>query len=127
MTSKKFTYIVLAALLAGLFVTMYIIYTDFDSKWGLYFVIGYVVILLIWGLTFLVVAGSRLRKLRREEMRKRLGKFILLFAGLSVIQYGLYFFIKPAEAAQFQFGIPLGFALGFSFLDLMYSKNGRTE
>jgi amino acid transporter len=116
------TYIIFALVVVGKIIVLFIVNKNIDNNFSFYFVIGYVIFLLLSLLYFIIATVINLRKLKWFDIRKRLFRFVTLFILFSVTTYILKYMFRPSDIDVYDFGTPLGLALGLSFFDLMFSE-----
>ncbi|WP_083236860.1 hypothetical protein [Desulfosporosinus sp. BG] len=103
----------------GAIITIFILHESIDDKFAFKFVIGYLSIVSLSALYFLFIAILNIRKLKWVEMRKRLLKFIGMFASSSVLIIVLDYFFRPSKIDFIRvLSISLGSSFGMSFYDL---------
>jgi amino acid transporter len=117
---KKFNRVLLALLVVGIAITLLIVYQDIDHPYAFKFVIGFVIFLLLLPLYLTAAIFANMRKLRRNELRKRLVSFLIWFVFLSASSFLLDYLFRPSELDDWDWGIPLGLSMGITFYDLMF-------
>lgn len=115
-------YIIYTLFVVGTIIVLVIVNKNIDNTASFYFVIGYVIFLLLSLLYFIIATVINIRILKWSDIRKRLFKFITLFILISATTYILKYIFRPSDIDVFDFGTPLGLALGLSFFDLMFFK-----
>ncbi|MGD6778549.1 hypothetical protein ACQCT3_02190 [Sutcliffiella horikoshii] len=104
--------------------TLFLVYKDVNHPFATAMVIGYVVFLIGSLLYFLIAILWKVRRLPRQELKSRAGRFILYF----LIFFGLSFLINFSEPDLYKsISIAFGMSLGLSFFDLVLlpKKPGR--
>lgn len=118
---KNLTYIIYTLLIVGTIVTLYIVYTDFDTVLASKFVVGYAIFLILSFLYFMVVIFIHLKNLNKIAIRKRIYRFMIYFVLLSGLNYLVYLGFKPSEIDLYRIlSIPLGLSIGLAFLDVVF-------
>lgn len=104
--------------------TLFLVYKDVNNPYATGMVIGYIIFIVTSLLYFLMAILWKLRRLPRQELKRRAGRFILYF----LIFFGLSFLINFSEPNLYKsISIAFGMSLGLSFFDLVLlpKKPGR--
>ncbi|UAL47117.1 hypothetical protein K7887_20050 [Sutcliffiella horikoshii] len=95
--------------------TLFLVYKDVDHPFATAMVIGYAVFLIVSLFYFLLVTLWKVRRLPRQELKRRSGRFVLYF----FIFLGLSLLINFNEPNLYKsISIAIGMSLGLSFFDL---------
>ncbi|TMU87236.1 hypothetical protein FGG79_03620 [Bacillus sp. BHET2] len=70
---------------------------------------------------------ANLRKLRWEQVRKRILTFAMLFIPLSISHFLLNEYVTGSETELWDLGIPFGVSVGLAFSDLMSWKKKERD
>ncbi|MBS4207390.1 hypothetical protein [Bacillus sp. FJAT-50079] len=110
----------------GLIITLLIVYQNITLPFAHSFVIGFIIYLIAY-VTYLIMAAMKnIGKLHKDEVRKRIVKFIILFVLLGTINYLLNFIFQPAKNDHYGFLFTaLGCSLGLTFFDLALLRKKR--
>jgi len=128
---KKNAVLVLTRTLYTLFITgtlisLFIAYKDIDSNLAFKFVMGYLffTFFMILYVPFVTILNSR--RLKWVEIRKRLFKFIALFALFGAVNYVFDNVFRPSNIDLFRaFSNAIGLAFGISFIDVIFLKKEK--
>ncbi|MBA4538169.1 hypothetical protein H1Z61_13755 [Bacillus aquiflavi] len=127
---KNFTInkILFILFLAGLIMTIFIVYKDMNSTFSYIFVILFVIYLLVYALFLITLVMINIRKLKRTEIRKRTLTFIILFVLFSAMIFITNYAFQPEKNDKYSFLITaLGCSFGVSFFDLAFFKKEKSE
>jgi len=128
---KKYTFLKLSFIIYFLFlvstiITLFIVYKNIDNSLSFKFVIGYLIFLLLYSLYFIFVAIANLRRSKWTDIRKRLFKFITLFALFIVLNYGFDYVFRPSNIDLYrEIFIALGLAFAESSIDITFLKRKK--
>lgn len=106
-------------------ITVFIVYKDIDTPLATPFVIGYVIYLLLYALSFIVLILINIRRLSWAEIRKKLFVFIAWFISLSGLFFLLNYLFRPSGAKVWDWGTPLGLSLAIAFSDMMFFRKQK--
>mgnify|MGYP001320564781 FL=1 len=128
---KKNAVLVLTRTLYTLFITgtlisLFIASKDIDSNLTFKVLMGYLffTFFMILYVTFVTILNSR--RLKQVEIRKRLFKFIALFALFEAINYVFDYVFRPSDIDLFRaFSNAIGLAFGISFIDVIFLKKEK--
>ncbi|SDZ64760.1 hypothetical protein SAMN05421736_12486 [Evansella caseinilytica] len=99
-----------------------ILFTDIDTPFSFGIVIGYMIVLLVIFCYFLIKVIVNLRKSASLDIKKRVYTFLLVFAGLSGLQFLMDYGFNQAQVNVYRLAIPFGLALGIAFFDLAFVR-----
>jgi hypothetical protein len=104
-------------------VVFFIIYKNIDTPFAADMVLGYVIFLFAFALYLTITAAANLRKIPKIELRKRTIKFVLLFSLFFAANSIFDLLFKPESSGLIGNIFPaLGFALGLTFLDTVFTR-----
>jgi len=99
-------------------ITGYIIVVDSDHPLAFSFVIGYIIYLFLYILYMMIIAFSRIKIIPSFELKKLAVTFCGTFVVLSILSFILTVYIQSNDFSIYDFSIPLGMALGITFMKI---------
>lgn len=90
--------------------------------------IGYIILtfFLILYIPFITIINAR--KLKWNDIRKRIVKLILLFVAFAALNYSFDYIFRHSNIDLFRdFSIALGLAFGISFVDVSFLKKNNDK
>jgi hypothetical protein len=103
--------------LIGLLITMLIILYDIDTPLAFSFIVGFVIFLILFVLFQLIFVILNIKQLPSVDLSRIIIKFLVAFVFFMTVTWLLNYFFRPEAMDRWDFGIPLGLALGISFAD----------
>lgn len=126
MKKNMLTHIIFLLLMVGIIITLFIVYRDIDGSFSRTFINGYFFFIFFALFYFIIVILLNIRKLKWFEIRKRLTKFIVYFAVLSVSAYMVdYFFPSLAFDSYTIIFNSISLAFAFVFVELLFFKETK--
>lgn len=114
---------IFALFFIGTIISLFIVYKDIDNSIAVKFVIGYAIFALLLLIYVPIITVINSKRLKWVEIRKRIFKFILLFAFFGALHYGFDYFFRPEKMDLLrQFSTAFGLAFGMSFIDVTLLK-----
>ncbi|WP_088186876.1 hypothetical protein [Desulfosporosinus sp. FKA] len=89
---------------------------DIADHWKSEFVFGYLILLVLLSVYLLWRIISNIRKLKREQIKKKITKFFGLFVSFWILNIILNYLFKSRIDVFSKIVIPLGMALGITFI-----------
>jgi hypothetical protein len=126
MKDKKviFTRVLFVLFLITTIISLFIAYQDINSIFAYRFVIGYLCFTVFLIVYIFINTFLQLRKLKRNVIRKRLLKFIILFVIIFGSLICFDFIFRPSQIDIYKgLFIALGSSFSISFLDIIIIHN----
>jgi hypothetical protein len=103
-----------------------IVYLKVKSSFAIYFVVAYAILALFVLIYVPAITLLNSRKLKWINIRKRLVRFIVLFALFGLLNCSLDYFFRHVHINLLKdFSIALGLAFGISFFDITFLKRNK--
>lgn len=119
--------ILYVAIIIGTIVSLIIVYGNIETDIAVNFVKIYAILALFMLIYIPIIVLINIKKLDKEDIKKRTLKFIKLFFALIFINYIVDYIKRPMEAKMFSnWTQSLGLSFGIYFLDVMFLK-GRSK
>ncbi|PLT28460.1 hypothetical protein CUU66_18315 [Peribacillus deserti] len=122
---NNLAYIIYTSVFIGTIIMLFIVYKDINNDFAFAFIIGFLIILLLSFIYFIVLVLYNMRKLKWLEIRKRVIKFVIYFIVISACTYLLKYIFQHSKIDIYDFGTPLGISVSLAFFDLIFSKEER--
>lgn len=107
----------------GTIISIFIVYKDVKTTIAIRFVIGYVIFTFLFLFYIGIVAVLNSRKLQKDEIRKRVIKFITSFISLSILGLTFDYIFRPTNIDLIRsFSIAFGLAFGVAFTEVIFLK-----
>jgi UDP-N-acetylmuramyl pentapeptide phosphotransferase/UDP-N-acetylglucosamine-1-phosphate transferase len=118
------TRIIGVIIIAGTIITLYLVYNNSDNRYAYRFTVGYLALICLASIYFLVTTMINIRKLERGRARKLLLKFISLFVLFGMLNYLFDYFFRPGNYDLLRnFSTALGISFAISFTEVIFYKN----
>lgn len=106
--------------------SIFIVFQNIQSNFSIKFIIFYVIFAVLFGIYIFIVTILKMLKLGKEEFKKRLSKFIIIFIGFGGINYAFDYILRPENINLYRnFSISFGLALNAICFDLIFFKKEK--
>lgn len=121
--SSLLTKIIYFLFTVGTIISIFIVYKDVKTTIAIKFVIGYAIFTFLFLFYIGIVAVLNSRKLQKDEIRKRVIKFITSFILLSTLGLAFDYILRPTNIDLIRsFSIAFGLAFGIAFTEVIFFK-----